>query len=62
LLRRPISINVGLAYAGLASGSCIGEIMASHEGRFKGSTSFARRINLAGRAWIGMCDQSYSVW
>jgi hypothetical protein len=61
LLRRPISINGGLAQAELASGWCIGEILASHEGRLKGSTSFARRIKLAGRAWIGMRDQSYLV-
>jgi hypothetical protein len=62
-------IVVGKAYfdqrwpgTGLASDSCIGEIVASHEGRFKGFTSFAERINLAGRAWIGMRDQSYLVW
>lgn len=27
--------------------------MASHEARLNGSTSFARRLNLAARAWIG---------
>ena len=42
--------------------SCIGKIMASHEGRFEGSTSFARRLNLAERTWIGMRDPSYLVW
>jgi hypothetical protein len=47
------SINAGLAQAGLASCSCIGQIMASHEERFKAFTSFAGRINLAQRAWIG---------
>jgi hypothetical protein len=47
------SINTGLAQAGLASCSCIGQIMASHEEKFKASTSFAGRINLAQRAWIG---------
>ena len=56
------SINAGLAQAGLASCSCIGEIMASHEERFQPSTSFATRINLARRAWIGMRDHSYLVW
>jgi hypothetical protein len=30
--------------------------MASHEERFKASTSFAGRINLAERAWIGIHD------
>jgi hypothetical protein len=56
------TINAGLAHAGLASCSCVGEIMASHEERFEASTSFARRINLARRAWIGMCDDSCSGW
>lgn len=37
-------INAGLAHAGLASCSCIGEIMASHEERFEAFTSFAGRI------------------
>jgi hypothetical protein len=36
--------------------------LAWHEGRFEVSTSLAGRIHLAGRAWIGMCDHSYSVW
>lgn len=50
LLRRRVSINSKRARAGLASDSCIGEIMASHERRLEGSTSFARRLNLAGQA------------
>jgi uncharacterized protein YecT (DUF1311 family) len=62
MLGRPPSILAGPAQAGLASCSCIGEIMASHEERFEASTSFAGRINLAQRAWIGMRDHSYSVW
>jgi hypothetical protein len=62
MLKRPIPINGGLAQAGLASGWCVGEIMASHEERIKGSTSFAKRIKRAGRTWIGMRDQSYLVW
>jgi hypothetical protein len=52
-VEKTLSINAGLAQAGLASCSCIGQIMASHEERFEASTSFAGRINLAQRAWIG---------
>lgn len=46
MLRRRPSGPPGLAPAGLASRSCIGEIMKSHNGSLKASASFAGRINL----------------